>query len=100
MDLAILIILIVIVIIMFKDVKWVAYLLGIVEMFLRLIHYVGDNLPLPELNNLINAYLPTSTFSILAKYTSGYVYIILSWILVIGLWMFLYYNFCYFINKR
>ena len=38
MDLAVLLILIIIVVLVLKDVKWVTYLIGIVEIFLRLIH--------------------------------------------------------------
>ena len=78
MDLAILLILIVIVVVMLKDVKWVTYLLGIIEIFLRIVHYIGDHLGAPELNNFINTYLPNSLFSVLSKYTSGIVYEIFS----------------------
>ena len=97
MDLAILVVLIVIVIILFRDIKWIAYLIGILEMLFRLLHYIGDNLGVVELNNLIDAYLPTSTFDIIARYTTGVVYIVLAWIIVAFLCMFLYHNICYFI---
>ena len=85
MDLAVLLILIIIVVLVLKDVKWVTYLIGIVEIFLRLIHYIGDNLKIASLNNFINEYFPTSIFAIIGKYSSGVVYDILSWVLVLFL---------------
>lgn len=91
MDLAVLLILIIIVVLVLKDVKWVTYLIGIVEIFLRLIHYIGDNLKIASLNNFINEYFPTSIFSIIGKYSSGVVYDILSWVLVLFLIWFLIY---------
>ena len=91
MDLAVLLILIIIVVLVLKDVKWVTYLIGIVEIFLRLIHYIGDNLKIASLNNFINEYLPTSIFAIIGKYSSGVVYDILSWVLVLFLIWFLIY---------
>ena len=91
MDLAVLLILIIIVVLVLKDVKWVTYLIGIVEIFLRLIHYIGDNLKIASLNNFINEYFPTSIFTIIGKYSSGVVYDILSWVLVLFLIWFLIY---------
>ena len=91
MDLAVLLILIIIVVLVLKDVKWVTYLFGIVEIFLRLIHYIGDNLKIASLNNFINEYFPTSIFAIIGKYSSGVVYDILSWVLVLFLIWFLIY---------
>ena len=91
MDLAVLLILIIIVVLVLKDVKWVTYLIGIVEIFLRLIHYIVDNLKIASLNNFISEYFPTSIFAIIGKYSSGVVYDILSWVLVLFLIWFLIY---------
>ncbi len=100
MDLAVLLILIIIVVLVLKDVKWVTYLIGIVEIFLRLIHYIGDNLKIASLNNFINEYFPTSIFAIIGKYSSGVVYDILSWILVLFLIWFLIYLVKYLFGSR
>ena len=40
MDLIIILVLVVIVIMVYRDVKFLAYLLGILEVFFRLIHYI------------------------------------------------------------
>ena len=100
MDLAVLLILIIIVVLVLKDVKWVTYLIGIVEIFLRLIHYIGDNLKIASLNNFINEYFPTSIFAIIGKYSSGVVYDILSWVLVLFLIWFLIYLVKYLVGHR
>ena len=100
MDLAVLLILIIIVVSVLKDVKWVTYLIGIVEIFLRLIHYIGDNLKIASLNNFINEYFPTSIFAIIGKYSSGVVYDILSWVLVLFLIWFLIYLVKYLFGSR
>ena len=100
MDLAVLLILIIIVVLVLKDVKWVTYLIGIVEIFLRLIHYIGDNLKISSLNSFINEYFPTSIFAIIGKYSSGVVYDILSWVLVLFLIWFLIYLVKYLFGSR
>lgn len=100
MDLAVLLILIIIVVLVLKDVKWVTYLIGLVEIFLRLIHYIGDNLKIASLNNFINEYFPTSIFAIIGKYSSGVVYDILSWVLVLFLIWFLIYLVKYLFGSR
>ena len=100
MDLAVLLILIIIVVLVLKDVKWVTYLIGIFEIFLRLIHYIGDNLKIASLNNFINEYFPTSIFAIIGKYSSGVVYDILSWVLVLFLIWFLIYLVKYLFGSR
>ena len=100
MDLALLVILLVIVIAVFRDVKLMVYLVGILEIFFRVFHYIGDHLGVYELNLLIDNYLPDSIFSIFAKYTSGVIYDVLSWTLVICFLMFLFYLIKYFFSRR
>lgn len=100
MDLAIVVILIIVVILVFKDIKWVTYLLGIVEIFLRIVHWIGDNLQVPDLNRFINNYLPDSLFSMIGQYVSGTLEIILDWILLGFFIFFLIYLVRYFFNKK
>lgn len=100
MDLVIIIILIVGVVVLYKDIKFVTYLIGILEIFFRLIHYIGDNIPLININPFINKYIPSSLFSIITKYTNGVICDILSWLLVIVFIMFLVYLIKYLIKKK
>ena len=91
MDLAVFIILVILVVVLLKDIKWVTYLIGIVEIFLRLVNYIGNNLGIGEVQTFVNNYFPDSLFSILGKYTSGVVYDIFAWILIIFFVWFLIY---------
>ena len=100
MDLIIIILLILGVVIIYKDVKFVTYLIGILEIFFRLMHYIGDNIKFINLNPFINKYIPSSLFSIIEKYTSGVVCTIISWLLVAVLIMFLVYLVKYLIKKK
>ena len=100
MDLIILLILIVIVIMVYRDVKFLVYLLGILELFFRLIHHIGDKLGINDINAFINRYIPSSLFSIFEKYTTGIVYEIISWSLILAFCAFLYYLVKYIIVKK
>lgn len=100
MDLVILILLIIAIVVAYKDVKFVVYLVGILEIFFRLIHYIGDNLPLININPFVNRYIPVSIFSVIGKYTNGIVYDIFSWVLVATFVMFLFYLVKYLIKKK
>lgn len=100
MELAVLIILVVAVACLYKDVKWIAYLIGIVEIFLRLIHHIGDKLGVIGINSLINQYIPNSIFSILKNNSSGIIYDLLSWVIIGFLVLFLYYLIKYFLKKK
>ncbi len=99
-DLVVLIALIIIVAFLSRDIKYLVYLIGIIEIFLRLIHYIGDHLGMPDLNKVINNHFPSSIFKILSKYTSGIIYDILSWILVCIFIAFLFYLIRYLIRKK
>ena len=83
MDLIILVVLVLIILIWFRNFNSFVYFLGIAEIFFRIMHFIGDNLGIKEVNNVINKYIPPSLFSILANYSSGLLYTILSWGLVI-----------------
>lgn len=100
MDLAVLIILIILGIFLLKDVKYLVYLIGTIEIFLRLIHYIGDHLGMVDLNKVINNNFPNSLFSMLGKYTSGIIYDILAWLLTGVFVVFLFYLIKYLIRKK
>lgn len=100
MDLIILLVLIVIVIMVYRDVKFLVYLLGILEIFFKLVHYIGDNLKVVNINSFVNKYIPESIFSIFSEYTTGIVYDVISWILILGFCVFLYYLMDYCVKKK
>ena len=83
MDLIILLVLIIIIAFFFRDYKNVVYFLGITEIFFRILHFIGDHLKIvTEVNKVINAYIPTSLFTMLGKYANGLLYEILMWLLL------------------
>lgn len=91
MDLIILVVMIGLVIFFYKKFRNVIYFLGIVEIFFRIIHVVGDMLGFEALNGSINKFVPESILSIFAKYSSGLLYTIIVWIFVILFCIFEYY---------
>lgn len=100
MDLAVFVILLVLVITLLRDIKWVTYLIGILEIFLRLLDYIANNLGVPELESFVNRVFPDSLFAILGKYTNGVVYEALTWVLIIFLVWFLIYLVKYLFGRR
>lgn len=91
MDLVVILVLVMVIVFWLKDVKWVTYLLGIIEIFLNIVHYIGDHLGVSELNGFINQHLPTSLFAVVGKYTTGVVYDVCAWILLVFFIFFLLY---------
>lgn len=91
MELIIVLVLVGIVLFVYKDYHFIVYLLGVLEIFFRLMHYIGDHISFIKINPFINKYIPTSLFDIVGKYTSGIVEIILSWILVFAFVLLLIY---------
>ncbi len=100
MDLIVILVIVAVVIIWRRDVKFLVYTLGILEIFFRLIHHIGDKLSIIDLNNFVDRYIPTSLFSIFKNYTTGIVYEILSWSLILAFCSFLYYLTLYLIRKK
>ena len=100
MDLIIVLIIIAVIILWRRDVKFLVYALGIMEIFFRLIHHIGDKLGIKEINGFINSYFPASLFSVFKGYTTGIVYDIISWSLIIAFCAFLYYLVKYMIKKK
>lgn len=83
MDLIIIFALILLVVIFCRDFKCFIYSLGVIEIFFRIVHFIGDNLGITELARIINKYIPSSIISVLNAYSSGLLNIILVWIFVI-----------------
>ena len=100
MDLIVILIIIGIVIFWTKDFKFFIYSLGIIEIFFRLVHFIGDNLGMKELTNIINEYVPKSIFNILAKYSTGLFYQILCWALFAGFVVFEVYVVKYLFKRK
>lgn len=99
-DVLVLIILMVVVIMFFKRFSSFVFFMAIVDIFLRILAFVKDNIGLPDVSALIGKYFPESVSAIISKYCSGLVNTILQWAFVIIMCIFLGYIVKIFIHKK
>ena len=99
-DLIVLIVLMVVVITTYKKFYSFVFFMAIVDILLRILTFIKNNIGLKDVSNLIGKYIPSSIFGIINKYTHGSVNIILKWAFVVIICFFLYYIIKIFIKKR
>ena len=99
MDLIIFLFLIAVIVFFFRDFKHTVYFFGIVEILLRLLHFLADHIPVKEVSNFISKNLPSSLFEMLGKYANGLLYEILMWLLFAYFVAFLVYLIRYFFKR-
>lgn len=95
-DLIIVLLLLLLVILVFRRFSSFVYAMAIIDIFLRIIAFLRDKVPLKELGNIFPSDIP----SILDKYTNGILLDILLWIYVFIYTCFLVYIVNYFIHKK
>ena len=80
-DLLFIIILVVAVLFYFRRFSSFIYLMCAIDILYRLLHFIADNIPVPELSNLINKYVPTSLLGMFGNYigTENIVFVIIKW---------------------
>lgn len=80
-DLLFIIILVVAVLFYFRRFSSFIYLMCAIDILYRLLHFIADNIPVPELSNLINKYVPTSLLGMFGNYigTENIVFTIIKW---------------------
>ena len=99
-DLIILIILLIIIVMFFQRFDSFVLFMGIVDIFLRILAFIKNNIGLKDISQVIGKYLPESVFGIIDKYTKGIVEVILDWIFVGIMIIFLFYVTKIFIKKK
>ncbi len=99
-DLVILIILVLVVVMFFKRFSSFVFFMAIIDIFLRILTFIKDNIGLPDVKALIGKYLPESIFDMINKYSDGTINIILKWAFVIIMIIFLSYIIKIFIHKK
>lgn len=92
MDIVILLIIVVLIAIIFKNASNTIIFLGLIDIFLRILNFIGNNTT-REINAIINKYFPASIPGIISKYCSGTIETLIIWGYVIIMCMFLYYVF-------
>ena len=98
-DVIVLLVLLIVVIFVYKKFSSFVYSLAIIDIFLRIVNFIGKNVPVPELKALITKYFPGSVPAIIDNYTNGILYTIFMWIYVGFYICFLFYITKYFIKK-
>ena len=92
MDIVIIFVILLVVALVFKRLDNTIIFFGIIDIFLRIVDFIGEN-TIRELNNFINRYLPSSIPAIIRSYSSGTLEMVLIWGYVILMALFLYYVF-------
>lgn len=92
MDIVILLIIVLLIAIIFKRVSNTIIFLGLIDVFLRIVNFIGNNTT-KGINKIIDKYFPSSIEGIICKYSSDLVETILVWGYVLLMVMFVYYVF-------
>lgn len=92
-DLIVFVILIILVIYFFRRFSSFVYLVCAVDILFRLLHFLGDNLKLEDVNALIDKYIPTDVIGMISNYfgTNGILYTIILWAMFILYCILLFY---------
>lgn len=92
-DLIVLVLLILAVVFFFKRFSSFVYLIVSLDILYRLLHFLADNLKVPELSALINKYIPVNIVGLVSKYlgTTNLIYTIVIWAMFIVYCIFLFY---------
>ena len=100
MDAIIIIAIIAVIAFYFRRVDKVVTGVAIVDIFLRIFHYLVVNIEIKGISEYVEKYLPESIPNIIGNYTSDMLYDILIWIYVIIMAIFLGYTIKHFIYKK
>ena len=85
---------------MYIDLVIFIILLVLVIMFFKILTFIKNNIPLPDVSALIDKYIPSGIFGIIDKYSSGLIQTILNWAYVIIMTIFLSYICKIFFKKK
>ena len=76
------------------------YAFAIIDIFLRLLDYIANNIGIKEFARWVNNVFPNSIPAIISKYTNGIVCTALIWVYVCLMVIFLFYIVRTFIRKK
>ena len=101
-DLIILLILLILVLMFFKRFSSFVFFIAIIEIFLRLLTFIKDNIGMKDISNIIGKYIPENMFAIIDKYTKSIptLCIVLKWSFVAIMAIFLFYIIKIFIKRK
>jgi len=99
-DLVVVIVLLLLVLFFFRKFSSFVYAVAIIDIFLRIVTFIKNNVPVPELKTLIGTYCPSSVSAIIDRYSDGIFYTIIMWGFVFVYICFLFYTTRTFIHKK
>ena len=99
-DLVVLIVLLVFVIIYSKRLQTYMFGFGMIDILFRILNLINGFIPIKEIKNFINTYIPASIPSVINHYTTGIFNIVLIWVYIVIMAVFLYYIVRVFVKRK
>lgn len=84
----------------YRELSKTIYVVAIIEILLRILTFLKDNLGIKDVTKYLDKYVPESIPDIIKKYTDGALTDVLMWAFVIVIGVFLYYTIRIFFGKR
>ena len=84
----------------FRRFSKLVYAFAIIDLFLRLLDFVANNIGIKGFAKWVNRYFPDSIPAIIGKYSNGILYTILLWVYIVLMIFFLGYSIRAFIRKK
>lgn len=100
MDLIVFIIIVVLVVCFFRKFSSFVYIIGIIDLILRILTLIDMNINWPSVNAFIESYIPNSILAIINNNSTGIINSIAIWVYIICLGIFVYYVFRTFLKKK
>ena len=99
-DLIVLIVLLLVVVMFFRRFSSFVYFVAIIDIFLRILTFIKNNIGLRDVAAIIDKYITESILAIIVNYTDGLVYTIIAWAFIIIMMIFEGYIIKFFIKKK
>lgn len=99
-DAIIITVLLALVLMFFRRFSSFVFSVAIIDIFLRILTFIKNNIGLPDVSALINKYIPENIIAIIDKYTNGIVQTILEWAFIFIMITFLVYIIKIFVSKK
>ena len=92
-NLIVFIVVVLIIVFIFRRFSSFVYAICAMDILYRLLHFVTDNVPVKELSNIINKYIPGSVVAMISKYTGtgGLLYTLVIWFMFVMYAILLFY---------
>lgn len=99
-DLVVLIVLLGFVIIYSKRFQTYMFGFGMIDILFRILNLINGFIPIKEIKNFINTYIPASIPSVINHYTTGIFNTVLIWVYIVIMAVFLYYIVRVFVKRK